>query len=53
MTLVDMKKRSTQYHDISSTSQTAKPKRHISPEGLARIRAATRARWAKVRAGKK
>ena len=29
------------------------PKRHISAPGLARIRAANRARWAKVRAAKK
>jgi hypothetical protein len=31
----------------------ARPKRHISPAGLARIRAAAKARWAKVRAQKK
>jgi len=29
------------------------PKRRISPAGLARIRAAQRARWAKIRGGKK
>lgn len=30
-----------------------RPKRHISAAGIARIRAATKARWAKVRAEKK
>jgi len=32
----------------STATMSAKTKRHISPAGLARIRAAARARWAKV-----
>jgi hypothetical protein len=34
-------------------SASVRPKRKISPAGLARIRAAATARWAKVKAAKK
>jgi len=36
-----------------NTPQTARPRRQISPEGLAWIRATARTRWARVKAGKK
>jgi NAD(P)-dependent dehydrogenase (short-subunit alcohol dehydrogenase family) len=35
--------------DFSGSAGTMAPKRHISAAGLARIRAATKARWAKWR----
>lgn len=35
--------------DIKSPALPKKAKRHISPEGLARIRAAARRRWAKAK----
>lgn len=36
-----------------SMSGTVRPKRHISAAGITRIRAAAKARWARVRAQKK
>jgi hypothetical protein len=36
-----------------ATLKKSRGRRHLSPQGLARIRAAQRKRWAKVKAGKK